>query len=226
MAIAFDISAAGRAGGRGLCALLICWLATGCISGPHWKSDPELGARPGLGAGKRFVVSGFMSSQRAVSVTSSPGITTILESAHVQDISARVADGLAVHGITAEARVGATPSQLADDELLIRGAVLSPDRYTANEGPAFAVTFFSLGLLGMFAPCPVAFEEGRYVRYRVDVIDPAGRILLSTGDRTMIGYFEVRHSLWRPTPIQLGALHEAGAWRTIEAIGATLAAAK
>jgi len=162
-------------------AIAISLLSAGCATEPKLVSAIALPKPQTDLKGKTVVVSGFLQSEHAVSVTQSEAIRQTLESAYVHDISGQVASSLRSKGIPAEGRIGATPSSLADNEVLVRGAFI-PTGALLNMG-AWEIMWGTIGIVGYILPSPLPFRWGSLIIYRVEIIDSDGRILVQTGDK-------------------------------------------
>jgi len=182
-----------RSTGVSIVALLLALLVAGCYSGPY--HDPEYDI-PSLKSDSKFteiIVSGFVTAEKATTVTGSLQIQTIMESASVYDMSAEVAASLVASGVKAEARDKFDSKSLQPHQLLLRGAVVASAPMSDGFG-AWAVPYFlTLGLFGLWAPSPFTYDTGYDVKYRVDLIDSTGRYLLSTGSKDSKIFIKSRH---------------------------------
>jgi hypothetical protein len=177
----------------------IALLFMGCMSEVQYDPRIEIPSKPGLLKDKKVVVAGFVKSVQDISATSSSGITKILESAHVQDISLIVTNYLVNKGIQADARSEFKVSQLRDDEVLLRGAAISiPMDAKRLAGPRFGnamLLICTVGIVGIVLPTPIAYITGRTFYYRMEIVDSQGRILMQTGDQRSDVYTTKHHML-------------------------------
>lgn len=169
----------------------------GCVRGPFWSGPEPLPPVPSDGA-RTVIISPFILAERESSINTFGNIQELLESARVQDISLQMATALKAKGINAEARNGVEPRDLGHGSVLLRGAILPSGNVVGGGRLAAHATLmmFTLGIFGVVLPNPVAHQvpATNYV-YRVEVIDRDGRILVQTGSREMVGYYESNYTL-------------------------------
>ncbi len=168
---------------RTLMALTLVVPLAGCGIGPTLKQSVTLPSVNASLAGKEIVVSGFRASSHSVSVTSSGNIRETLESVRVGDISAEVAQSLVSQGVPAEARIDFKPSYLRQDQLMLRGAVVTGKGHETGLSYLNLIIWpFSLMVIGGVVPTPIAFEKIHDVEYRMELIDSEGRVVLNVND--------------------------------------------
>jgi len=175
-----------------LCLLLLILAVQGfgCAVGPIWRQPVEIPSGHVTLKGKTIVVSDFKYAEQEVSYTRSSSISTILESAYVQDNSLIMAQKLEAAGIHAIAREGVKAKELKRDEILMRGAIIArPYKETIGQSMSGFVLVMSATILGMVIPSPVPFVYGEDFSYRVEFVDPSGNILFQSGDRYASAYY-------------------------------------
>jgi hypothetical protein len=166
----------------------------GCAIGPNWRDPVSLsGARINM-KGKTVMVTNFKYSEQQVSYTQSSSISSILESAYVQDHSLIMAQRLVTAGIPAKAREGVSANQLKRNEILMRGAIIAKP-LTQTGAESFSTIFqmvvwaCSVLTIGGIVPSPFPSTYGEDFYYRVEFVDPSGDILYQSGDKhTSVSY--------------------------------------
>ena len=167
-------------------------LLSGCASGPHWKSEFTLPKPSKSLKGKSIVVSDFIRAEHGISVTGSARIREIRESAYVHDVSEIIASSLRSSGISAEAHVDARPSSLSAHEVLVRGAVIVERVERPKEVLNMVLFVSSLTIIGGILPSPLSSEVNPIVKYRAEIIDSNGRILMQSGEKEITAQFTCR----------------------------------
>ena len=140
------------------------------------------------------MVSDFIRAEHGISVTESRRVREIRESAYVHDVSEIIASSLRSSGISAEARMDARPSSLASNEVLVRGAVIV-ERVEHPVVSRLVNLIFgvpTIFVIGGILPSPMEWQVNPVVKYRAEIIDSNGRILMQSGEKEITAEFTCR----------------------------------
>ena len=173
---------------KNLSYIMIIILLSGCVTGPFFKdsyNQPPVDLK-----GKKIIVSKFLKAERKVSTTQSYDIKTILESAYVQDISFDIAQHLKEQGCNAEAVYNFDAKNLKDNEVFLNGAIILGGK---EDWPAFVSILI---VVPWILPVPWAYTPGHECKYRYEIIDKNGQILVHTSDEYLTGYMKCHHLLF------------------------------
>lgn len=168
----------------------VLFLLCGCVTGPYWDPELETPLPDEEYSGRDIVVSEFLYGEYKSSRTLSLDVEIIRESATIQDVSYQVADLLNERGVHAQARAGVEASDLMDDQLLLRGAVLFKTRHGFSVSN---IIWFST-LVGMALPSPFPYTPGADVDYRYELVAPDGRIIYASGPLNSSIFWETRYA--------------------------------
>src|SRR6056297_2595089 len=191
-----------------LLVLVVFVLFSGCVTGPYWDPVIKMPLPDEGYSGRDIVVSEFLYGEYKSSKTLSLDIEIIRESASIQDVSYRVANLLNERGIHAQAREGVESSELLEDQLLLRGAVI----FTTRSGINAPSLIWVSTLIGFALPSPIPFTPGAYLDYRYELIAPDGRIIYASGPLNASVYWETRYApnenkyCREATPVVLSAI--------------------
>jgi hypothetical protein len=142
------------------------------------------------------VVSSFYEGEYRASMTGSLDIQIIRESMEVRDMSLEVSQALREVGISAAPKRGFSAKDLAPGQLLISGVAMFRKR-DPNLMARAVVSGMTCFIFGGILPFPVPMSYSCDHAYRVEIVNGAGDVLLSTRAKD----FSVRYgSLYIPTP--------------------------